>query len=53
MTKDYSYMSGFGNEFVSEDSRCPGALPKGRNNPQKVKGMKEYPILFIIKSLRS
>ncbi|XP_074640350.1 homogentisate 1,2-dioxygenase-like [Tubulanus polymorphus] len=29
------YMSGFGNEFASEDPRCPGALPKGQNNPQK------------------
>ncbi|KAF7238124.1 Homogentisate 1,2-dioxygenase [Varanus komodoensis] len=28
------YMSGFGNEFSSEDPRCPGALPKGQNNPQ-------------------
>jgi len=37
MIKDYIYQSGFGNEFASEDPRCPGALPKGRNNPQKVK----------------
>uniref|UniRef100_A0A8C6UR79 Homogentisate 1,2-dioxygenase n=1 Tax=Neogobius melanostomus TaxID=47308 RepID=A0A8C6UR79_9GOBI len=28
------YMSGFGNEFSSEDPRCPGALPDGQNNPQ-------------------
>ncbi|NWQ77410.1 HGD dioxygenase, partial [Columbina picui] len=28
------YMSGFGNEHVSEDPRCPGALPEGQNNPQ-------------------
>ena len=28
-------MNGFGNEFQSEDPRCPGALPDGRNNPQK------------------
>ncbi len=29
-------MSGFGNEFSSEDPRCPGALPEGgRNNPQR------------------
>ncbi|TSK98502.1 Homogentisate 1,2-dioxygenase [Bagarius yarrelli] len=28
------YLSGFGNEFVSEDPRCPGALPEGQNNPQ-------------------
>uniref|UniRef100_A0A8C6IXG7 Homogentisate 1,2-dioxygenase n=1 Tax=Melopsittacus undulatus TaxID=13146 RepID=A0A8C6IXG7_MELUD len=27
-------MSGFGNEHVSEDPRCPGALPEGQNNPQ-------------------
>lgn len=31
------YMSGFGNEFASEDPRCPGALPEGQNNPQKCK----------------
>ena len=37
MIKDYIYQSGFGNEFASEDPRCPGALPKGRNNPQKVR----------------
>ncbi|KAG1681783.1 Homogentisate 1,2-dioxygenase [Nymphon striatum] len=30
-----SYMSGFGNEFQSEDPRCPDSLPKGQNNPQK------------------
>ena len=24
------YLSGFGNEFVSEDPRCPGALPEGQ-----------------------
>ncbi|XP_063243032.1 homogentisate 1,2-dioxygenase [Bacillus rossius redtenbacheri] len=29
------YLSGFGNEFTSEDPRCPGALPQGQNNPQK------------------
>lgn len=23
-------MSGFGNEFSSEDPRCPGALPEGQ-----------------------
>ena len=28
-------MTGFGNEFATEDPRCPGALPQGRNNPQK------------------
>jgi homogentisate 1,2-dioxygenase len=31
----FQYLSGFGSEFVSEDPRCPGALPKGQNNPQK------------------
>jgi homogentisate 1,2-dioxygenase len=28
-------MSGFKNEFTSEDPRCPGALPEGQNNPQR------------------
>uniref|UniRef100_A0A8C7RJM7 Homogentisate 1,2-dioxygenase n=1 Tax=Oncorhynchus mykiss TaxID=8022 RepID=A0A8C7RJM7_ONCMY len=28
------YLSGFGNEFSSEDPRCPGSLPEGQNNPQ-------------------
>ena len=28
-------MTGFGNEFASEDPRCPGSLPKAQNNPQK------------------
>uniref|UniRef100_A0A6B0VBL3 Homogentisate 1,2-dioxygenase n=1 Tax=Ixodes ricinus TaxID=34613 RepID=A0A6B0VBL3_IXORI len=28
------YLTGFGNEFASEDPRCPGALPEGQNNPQ-------------------
>lgn len=32
---ELQYMSGFGNEFASEDPRCPGSLPKGQNNPQK------------------
>ncbi|XP_013078616.2 homogentisate 1,2-dioxygenase-like isoform X1 [Biomphalaria glabrata] len=35
MASELQYMSGFGNEFASEDSRCPGALPVGQNNPQK------------------
>jgi len=26
------YLNGFGNEFSSEDPRCPGALPKGQVN---------------------
>ncbi|XP_034952142.1 homogentisate 1,2-dioxygenase isoform X2 [Chelonus insularis] len=29
------YLSGFDNEFFSEDPRCPNALPIGQNNPQK------------------
>jgi len=28
-------MSGFGSELSSEDPRCPDALPKHQNNPQK------------------
>lgn len=35
--EDYVYQSGFGNEFESEDVRCPGAVPKGQNNPQVCK----------------
>ncbi|CAD6242751.1 GSCOCG00009559001-RA-CDS [Cotesia congregata] len=35
MNKELKYLSGFGNEFSSEDPRCPGALPVGQNNPQK------------------
>ncbi|XP_072469993.1 homogentisate 1,2-dioxygenase isoform X1 [Notamacropus eugenii] len=34
MLADLKYISGFGNEFASEDPRCPGALPEGQNNPQ-------------------
>ena len=30
---DVEYQSGFGNEFVSE--AVPGALPHGRNSPQR------------------
>ncbi len=30
---ELQYMSGFGNEFASES--CPGALPIGRNSPQR------------------
>ena len=37
MAGDYKYQSGFGNEFASEDDRCPGSLPPGQNNPQKCK----------------
>ncbi|XP_073993028.1 homogentisate 1,2-dioxygenase [Rhodnius prolixus] len=32
---NFKYLTGFGNEFASEDPRCPNALPKGQNNPQK------------------
>ncbi|KAK6170236.1 hypothetical protein SNE40_018678 [Patella caerulea] len=35
MSSELKYQSGFGNEFSSEDPRCPGALPEGQNNPQK------------------
>uniref|UniRef100_A0A8C4WY35 Homogentisate 1,2-dioxygenase n=1 Tax=Eptatretus burgeri TaxID=7764 RepID=A0A8C4WY35_EPTBU len=28
------YLSGFGNEFSSEDPQYPGSLPQGQNNPQ-------------------
>jgi len=35
--EDLKYLSGFGNEFASEDSRCPGSLPQGQNNPQVCK----------------
>lgn len=34
MLSAYKYMSGFGNDFASEDPRCPGALPAGQNSPQ-------------------
>lgn len=33
--KDLQYMCGFGNEFQSEDARCPGSLPEKQNTPQK------------------
>ncbi|XP_070569122.1 homogentisate 1,2-dioxygenase-like isoform X1 [Ptychodera flava] len=32
---ELTYLSGFNNEFATEDPRCPGALPKGQNNPIK------------------
>ncbi|XP_005091193.1 homogentisate 1,2-dioxygenase [Aplysia californica] len=35
MAAELKYMSGFDNEFATEDPRCPGALPEGQNNPQK------------------
>uniref|UniRef100_A0A0K0EZD4 Homogentisate 1,2-dioxygenase n=1 Tax=Strongyloides venezuelensis TaxID=75913 RepID=A0A0K0EZD4_STRVS len=28
------YQTGFGNEFATEDPRCPGVLPEGQNSPQ-------------------
>uniref|UniRef100_A0A3Q3DYB6 Homogentisate 1,2-dioxygenase n=1 Tax=Hippocampus comes TaxID=109280 RepID=A0A3Q3DYB6_HIPCM len=31
---ELKYLCGFGNEFSSEDPRCPGSLPEGQNNPQ-------------------
>lgn len=34
MTDELQYLSGFGNHFASE--AIPGALPQGRNSPQKV-----------------
>ncbi|TRY76764.1 hypothetical protein TCAL_07608 [Tigriopus californicus] len=37
MSEKLKYQSGFGNEFASEDPRCPDALPEGQNNPQKCK----------------
>jgi homogentisate 1,2-dioxygenase len=33
MATDYRYQSGFGNEFATE--AVPGALPEGRNSPQR------------------
>ncbi|OXU17585.1 hypothetical protein TSAR_014480 [Trichomalopsis sarcophagae] len=35
MKDELKYLTGFGNEFSSEDERCPGALPVGQNSPQK------------------
>nr|XP_024217965.1 homogentisate 1,2-dioxygenase [Halyomorpha halys] len=29
------YQYGFGNDFVSEDPRAPGSLPRNQNNPQR------------------
>uniref|UniRef100_A0A9J2P4G6 Homogentisate 1,2-dioxygenase n=1 Tax=Ascaris lumbricoides TaxID=6252 RepID=A0A9J2P4G6_ASCLU len=34
MNHQLKYQCGFGNEFSSEDERCPNALPKNQNNPQ-------------------
>jgi homogentisate 1,2-dioxygenase len=28
------YLTGFGNEFATEDPRCPASLPAGQNTPQ-------------------
>jgi homogentisate 1,2-dioxygenase len=36
MTQPLAYLSGFGNQFESEAE--PGALPRGRNSPQRVAG---------------
>ena len=33
MTESLTYLSGFGNEFATE--AVPGALPQGRNSPQR------------------
>lgn len=30
-----TYLTGFGNEFSSEDARCPNSLPKDQNSPQQ------------------
>uniref|UniRef100_A0A0B6Z789 Homogentisate 1,2-dioxygenase n=1 Tax=Arion vulgaris TaxID=1028688 RepID=A0A0B6Z789_9EUPU len=35
MATELKYLSGFGNEFATEDPRCVGALPESQNNPQK------------------
>ncbi|BFZ09238.1 hypothetical protein BsWGS_12277 [Bradybaena similaris] len=35
MAAELKYLSGFDNEFATEDPRCPGALPEGQNSPQK------------------
>jgi len=32
---ELKYNVGFGNHFATEDPRCPGALPKNQNTPQK------------------
>ncbi|CAH1996153.1 unnamed protein product [Acanthoscelides obtectus] len=32
---ELKYLNGFGSEFSSEDTRCPGSLPEGQNSPQK------------------
>lgn len=31
---ELKYLSGFGNEFASEDPQCPDSLPSGQNSPQ-------------------
>lgn len=33
--KNLQYLKGFDSEFASEDPRCPEALPKDQNSPQK------------------
>lgn len=32
--QEVKYLRGYGNEFVSEDIRAPGSLPRGQNSPQ-------------------
>ncbi|XP_046463936.1 homogentisate 1,2-dioxygenase-like [Daphnia pulex] len=34
MWEDLKYLTGFGNEFATEDPRCPASLPAGQNTPQ-------------------
>ena len=31
----FQYLSGFNNEFSSEDERCPNSLPSNQNSPQQ------------------
>ncbi|KAL8591800.1 hypothetical protein ACOMHN_047060 [Nucella lapillus] len=35
MDSAVKYLSGFGNEFATEDPRCPGSLPEDQNSPQQ------------------
>lgn len=37
MKSNVRYLSGFGNEFESEAEGYEGALPIGKNNPQRLK----------------
>ncbi len=45
---ELKYMSGFGNEFASEDPRCPGALPEGRNCPQVKHKLTKIICIFLV-----